>query len=80
MNTLKLLLLLLIETAVLSMSFGCSGDLSKPDASSETSDIHATSKVTDTEVKAANGYIQSVNGDYMQTLNPVNGNYILAEI
>ena len=87
MNTMKLLLLIMIETVVLSMSFGCASDLSKPNALAETYDIHTAGKAADTEGKAAdtegkasNEYRQSVNGDYMRTLNPVNGNYILAEI
>ena len=80
MNTMKLLLLIMIETAVLSMSFGCASDLSKPNALAETYDIHTAGKAADTEGKSSNEYRQSANGDYMQTLNPVNGNYILAEI
>ncbi|MEE0835728.1 MAG: hypothetical protein U0M08_04910 [Clostridia bacterium] len=78
MNTIKFLSLFMIETFVLLVLIGCSGDIDKLEPETKSTDIYQMS--TGFETEAVTGYDKGVHVNHTPILNPVNENYIFAEI
>ncbi len=74
----KVLSLLMIEALTFTVLFGCSGDIGKSCPETKAADIYQTED--DFETESAAEYGNGIHVDHTSVLNPVNENYIIAEI